>query len=290
MARTTRGDSSRDTPSRQTSRRPSTENANSRGAAASPTPTTNRGGHTRAAVGAAETTARGGQTPSGATARGGQSPQSGAAAQSAQSTQPGAKDRERSIETRDETQRTQQQTDDVGLSRRQGTAPVLGGAGGRMNPFAAMRRWSEDMDRLFQDFGFGQLGLGLSPFRDLGMLGGRLGPGQNESADWSPQVEAFRRGDNFVVRADLPGMKKDDVNVEVENNVLTISGERTDEHEEKREGFYRSERSYGQFYRAIPLPEGVSADQCDATFKDGVLEISLKVPQQREKSRQVPIR
>jgi HSP20 family protein len=159
-----------------------------------------------------------------------------------------------------------------------------------MNPFAAMRRWSEDMDRLFQDFGFGQFGLGRSPFRELGTLGGRLGSDQNEISEWSPQVEAFRRGDKLVVRADLPGMKKDDVKVEVEDNMLTISGERTDEREDNREGYYRSERSYGQFYRAIPLPEGVSAEQCDATFKDGVLEVSLKVPQQRERSKQIPIR
>jgi HSP20 family protein len=166
----------------------------------------------------------------------------------------------------------------------------VGGSSAIGNPFAAMRRWSEDMDRLFQDFGFGQLGFGRSPFRDVGMLGDRLGSGQDDVGGWSPQVEAFRRGDNFVVRADLPGMKKDDVTVEVENNLLTISGERADEREENRDGFYRSERSYGQFYRAIPLPEGVNADQCEATFKDGVLEVSLKAPQQRERSRQIPIR
>jgi HSP20 family protein len=241
MARSTRSDSSRDTTSRQTSRRPSTDNANIRGQSSS----------------------------------------------SNQTSQSAAPDRERSIETRDETGRTQGQTG-TGLSRRQGTSPVYGS--GVMNPFAAMRRWSEDMDRLFQDFGFGQLGFGASPFRELGALGNRIGSGQNDVSDWSPQVEAFRRGDKFVVRADLPGMKKDDVKVEVENNVLTISGERTDEHEENREGFYRSERSYGQFYRAIPLPEGVSADQCEATFKDGVLEVSLKAPQQREKSKQIPVR
>jgi HSP20 family protein len=203
-------------------------------------------------------------------------------------------DRERSIETRDETDRTQgsqSNTTGSGVSRRQGTSPVYGGSAGMsMNPFAAMRRWSEDMDRLFQDFGFGQLGFGSSPFSDIGALGGRRGAGQNEFGDWSPQVEAFQRGDNFVIRADLPGMKKDDVKVEVENNTLTISGERSDEREEDREGFYRSERSYGQFYRAIPLPEGVNADQCEATFKDGVLEVSLKAPKQREKSRQIPIR
>ena len=277
MARTTRGDSSRDTTSRQTtSRRPSTDSANARNATTGGTQSTNRG-QTRATSSAGESNTRSGQTAN-------------TAGQTNQASQSGVQDRERSIETRDETTRSQGQTTGAGLSRRQGSSAVYGGStGASLNPFAAMRRWSEDMDRLFQDLGFGQLGLGLSPFRDLG-FGGRLGSRQNETADWSPQVEAFRRGDNFVIRADLPGMKKDDVKVEVENNLLTISGERTDEHEENREGFYRSERSYGQFYRAIPLPEGVNADQCEASFKDGVLEVSVKAPQQREKSKQIPIR
>jgi HSP20 family protein len=278
MARNARGDSSRDTTSRQSSRRPSTDTA--RGAAATGTQGVNRGGPTRGTSGKAETAARGGQTsPSSTTA------------QSNQPSQSAAQDRERSIETKDETERAQGQASGAGIPRRQGTSPVLGGSGAiGVNPFAAMRRWSEDMDRLFQDFGLGHLGFGHSPFRDLSTAGGRLGSGQDDVGGWSPQVEAFRRGDNFVVRADLPGMKKDDVTVEVENNVLTISGERTAEREEDRDGFYRSERSYGQFYRAIPLPEGVNADQCEATFKDGVLEVSLKAPQQRERSRQISIR
>jgi len=278
MARSTRGDSSRDTTSRPTSRRPSTETANTRGAASSGTQSTSRGGQNRSASPAAETTTRGGQTA-----------QPNTTAPSSQASQSSAQDRERSIETRDESGRTQGQPTGAGVSRRQGTAPVFGGSGAFGNPFAAMRRWSEDMDRLFQDFGFGQFGIGRSPLREIGALGGPASR-ENEIGDWSPQVEAFQRGDKFVVRADLPGMNKDDVKVEVENNMLTISGERTDEREENGEGFYRSERSYGQFYRAIPLPEGVSADQCDATFKDGVLEVSLKAPQQREKSRQIPIR
>lgn len=279
MARTTRGDSSRDTTSRQTtSRKPATGSANTRGASGG-TQNNNRGTQARGASSTAETTPRA-TSPSGTT---------GQTNQANQSTVP---DRERSIETRNETGtgREQGQTGGTGLSRSQGTSPVFGSVATAMNPFAAMRRWSEDMDRLFQDFGFGQLGFGRSPFRELGAFGGRGASGQNDLGDWSPQVEAFQRGDKFVVRADLPGMKKDDVKVEVENNVLTISGERTDEQEENREGFYRSERSYGQFYRAIPLPEGVNAEQCDATFKDGVLEVSLKAPQQRERSRQIPIR
>jgi HSP20 family protein len=131
-----------------------------------------------------------------------------------------------------------------------------------------MRRMAEDMDRLFGNFGFG-----LQP------------------AAWAPQVETFRRGDQLVVRADLPGMKKDDVNVEVEDGVLTISGERCDEHEEKRDDSYRSERTYGQFYRAIPLPEGVNGDQCDASFKDGVLEVTLPVPKETDrKAKKIQVR
>ena len=281
MARSTRSDSSRDTTSRQaSSRRPATSSTTARNATTGGTQSTNRSGQTRGASSATEPTTRGATTP-----------QANTAGQGNQAGQSGAQDRERSIETRDETDRTpgQGNTTGAGVSRRQGTSPVYGGSAG-MNPFAAMRRWSEDMDRLFRDFGFGQLGFGSSPFADVGLFGSRRGTGQNELGDWSPQVEAFQRGENFVIRADLPGMKKDDVKVEVENNVLTISGERNDEREEDRDGFYRSERSYGQFYRAIPLPEGVNADQCDATFKDGVLEVSLKAPKQREKSRQIPIR
>jgi HSP20 family protein len=77
-------------------------------------------------------------------------------------------------------------------------------------------------------------------------------------------------------------MTKDDVKVEVTDDAVTISGERKSEHEEKREGYYRSERSYGSFYRQIPLPEGVDADDANATFRNGVLEITMQAPQRQE--------
>jgi len=73
------------------------------------------------------------------------------------------------------------------------------------------------------------------------------------------------------------------VNIEVENGVLTLSGERRHEDEENREGFYRSERIYGSFYRAIPLPEGVNEDQISATFNDGVLEVRVPLPQEQQR-------
>ena len=196
-------------------------------------------------------------------------------------------DRERSIRTGREAGRSS------GVTRRSTTSPVSGPSSGSIaNPFAMMRRMAEDMDRMFGNFGFGRGGLGLSPLfdtdldRDLWRRASNL-----QSSSWAPQVETFRRGDQLVVRADLPGMKKEDVNVEVDDGVLTISGERCDEHEENGDDSYRSERTYGQFYRAIPLPEGVSDEQCDASFKDGVLEVTLPMPKEPErKAKKIQVR
>ena len=195
-------------------------------------------------------------------------------------------DRERSI-------RTGREGRSSGVSRRSTTAPVYGPSSGPIaNPFAMMRRMAEDMDRMFGNFGFGRAGLGLSPFfdtdvdRDVWRRASNL-----QQSSWAPQLETFRRGDQLVVRADLPGMKMEDVSVEVDDGVLTISGERCDEHEENRDDSYRSERTYGQFYRAIPLPEGVSDEQCDASFKDGVLEVTLAMPKEPDrKAKKIPVR
>jgi HSP20 family molecular chaperone IbpA len=108
---------------------------------------------------------------------------------------------------------------------------------------------------------------------------------------WSPQVEIFRRGDTLVVRADLPGLRKDEVRVEIDNGFLTLSGERCDEHGDDRDGFYRTERTYGRFLRSLPLPSGIGDERCVATFKDGVLEVTLSVPKGKPRnSRQIPIR
>jgi HSP20 family protein len=140
------------------------------------------------------------------------------------------------------------------------------------DPFSTMRRFSEQMDRWFGEMGFD---------RDSGAW---RGVSAGRPSFWSPQVEANQRGDRFIVRVDLPGLKKDDVNIEVADNMLTIQGERRDEHEEDREGYYRSECRYGSFARVIPLPEGSIAETAKASFKDGVLEITVQAPP-REVSR-----
>jgi HSP20 family protein len=109
------------------------------------------------------------------------------------------------------------------------------------------------------------------------------------STFFSPPMEVFEREGHLVVRADLPGLTKDDVHVEVTDEALTIEGERRSEHEEQQGEFFRSERRYGTFRRQIPLPEGVNADQVTASFKDGVLEVSMPAPQRQMRGRRIEI-
>ena len=138
---------------------------------------------------------------------------------------------------------------------------------GYWSPFGSLfQRWNEEMDRFFEDFGFGSTARpGLTR-------------GQQPLTQWTPQIDVRQKGNELMIRADLPGMKKEDLNVEIRDDSVIVQGERKDEHEEEREGWYRSERSYGSFYRAIPLPEGTIADSAKATFKNGVLEITLQTP------------
>ncbi len=140
------------------------------------------------------------------------------------------------------------------------------------SPFELMRRFSEDVDRLFESFGFPRFGW---PFESTERALARPTGGTTATAAWTPSVEVFARGDDLVVRADLPGVKPEDVSVEAEDNNLIIRGETRAEHERQEEGYYYSERQYGSFYRSIPLPQGVRADNAQATFNNGVLEITL---------------
>ena len=105
---------------------------------------------------------------------------------------------------------------------------------------------------------------------------------------WLPAMDLVETGDHFVLRADLPGLSEQDVNIELEDNVLTVSGERKAEHEERKEGYYRVERASGSFSRSLTLPEGVDASAVTAHFDKGVLEVRIPKPEQR-KPRKVAI-
>jgi HSP20 family protein len=153
------------------------------------------------------------------------------------------------------------------------------------SPFDLMDQMTQEMDRWFdrmtRNAGFPRLsGATRSPIGGL-----------QRSETWMPRIEAGQKGDAFIVRADLPGLRKEDVDVEVTENAISIRGERREEREEEREGYWRSEREYGQFHRTIPLPEGVIVDNAQATFRDGVLEVSMPcAPSQANRGRKVDIK
>jgi len=137
------------------------------------------------------------------------------------------------------------------------------------NPLAMMRRLTDEIDRAF-----------------FGGWSGLSGRGQG---DWIPAVDVRERNGELQVHAELPGIDKDNVKVEISEGALHISGERKQEQEEDSEGIHRVERSYGRFFRSIPLPEGVNPEQARAQFNNGVLEISVPVPRSQQQSRQIPI-
>ncbi len=98
---------------------------------------------------------------------------------------------------------------------------------------------------------------------------------------WIPPMDLLEQDSQFVLRADLPGVSEDAVKVELEDNVLTVSGERKSEHEERREGHYRIERASGRFARSLTLPDGVDPESIQAHFDKGVLEVRIPKPEQQ---------
>lgn len=114
--------------------------------------------------------------------------------------------------------------------------------------------------------------------------------GEGDQLDWTPAIETVQRGNEFIVRAELAGLSRDDLNVEVGDDTVTITGERTYDRDEEHEGVYRSERAYGAFRRVVALPEGALAESAKATFKDGVLEIRVQAPShEARKGRRIEI-
>lgn len=161
-----------------------------------------------------------------------------------------------------------------GVSRRGSLSPasLLG------DPFSMVRSF---MDQVFGDvLGLGGPGGARQPNLPSPRTSSGLGQGF-----WYPQVEVSEKGGNLVVCADLPGLKKEDVRLEIHDDYLVLEGERRSEREENQEGLYRTERSYGQFYRTIPLPEGTDPDHVRASFKDGVLEVTVPMPNREERQR-----
>jgi HSP20 family protein len=135
----------------------------------------------------------------------------------------------------------------------------------RSAPFQALQRFSDEVDRMWDDFGFSR--------RSAGPLF------QNDRfRGWEPAIEVSHKNGVVTITADLPGLKRDEVSVELGDRSVTIQGERKREQEEESDGVVRSERSYGSFLRVVPLPESAKTDQAKARFRDGVLEITVPAP------------
>jgi HSP20 family protein len=130
---------------------------------------------------------------------------------------------------------------------------------GRRDPFRELINLRDDMDRLFDTF------FGRTP--------------QEADGFWSPTIDIEEDSENYCVKAELPGMKKDDIKISVRGNLITLSGERKHTSEMKMKTFHRIERSYGKFSRTITLPSDVDSDTVKATYKDGILTVILPKPE-----------
>lgn len=139
----------------------------------------------------------------------------------------------------------------------------------RANPFSLLRRMTEEMDRVFQEVGLEREG--------------------SNGTGWSPAIEVSQQNGMYTIHAELPGLEPKDVKVDVENDALVIQGERRFEQEENEGGMQRTERQYGLFYRSIPLPEGAKVEQAKAKFHNGVLEVTIPVPEQQSNRRTIPV-
>ena len=146
-------------------------------------------------------------------------------------------------------------------------------------PFMDLTRWERDMDRIMEDF-----------------FGRRMRPWWPER--WSrrevmeleaPVVDLFEDKNDIVVKAELPGMEKENVEVKLTDHMLTIKGEKKKEEEVKEENYYRSERSYGSFIRTLELPADVHADKVKASFKNGILEVRLPKTEEA-KSKEIKVK
>jgi HSP20 family protein len=129
----------------------------------------------------------------------------------------------------------------------------------RWDPIRELDSLQNDMNRLFDRFFEGRTANGTA-------------------RRWIPAMDLVETDDHLVLRGDLPGMTEDDVNIEIKDNVLTVSGERKAEREDKREGYHRVERAFGSFSRSLSLPAGVDADKVEANFDNGVLEVRIPKP------------
>lgn len=154
------------------------------------------------------------------------------------------------------------------LANRSGldSTPSFTGSLFGLSPFSMMRKLTEDMDRVFGRSGYASMEI------------------------WQPAIEVEEQPGQLKITAEVPGLNKEDIKVSVTNDVLTIEGERKQEKEEKRKGYYHSERSYGKFSRIIVLPDGANTDKATAQLNNGTMEIIVPIPERKDERKEIPVK
>ena len=165
--------------------------------------------------------------------------------------------------------RSQQSGNLAARGGRQAGLPMSPGDLFRMSPFSLMRRMSEEMDRVLGEFGMNR--------------------GDAGTVVWAPAIEVSQDEGKYQVRAELPGVNPADVKIEITDDAVILEGDRKTEVRETKGGVQLTERLYGHFYRAVPLPEGAKTEEAKARFENGVVEITVPVETPKEKRRQIPI-
>lgn len=143
---------------------------------------------------------------------------------------------------------------------------------GAISPFKEMEKWIEEMDRWFEE----------AFRRPFSLLRPSWFPRISREIEFSPSVDIYEEKDDVIVKAELPGMKKEDIEVNIKDDILTISGEKKSEEKVEKKGYYRMERSYGSFCRSFRLPD-VQMDKAKAKFENGVLEIRIPKSEEAKK-------
>ncbi len=136
----------------------------------------------------------------------------------------------------------------------------------RWSPWGEMTTLQNRINRMFDD-----------PFIRTGRMDDDVSMGR-----WNPAVDLYEKDDHFVIKAELPGVDKKDITIDLKDRLLTLSGERSYDNEVNEENYYRRERSYGKFQRAFTLPADVDSDKIKAEFKDGVLQVEVPKPEQKK--------
>ena len=136
----------------------------------------------------------------------------------------------------------------------------------RWNPWREMETFSDRINRVFGETSFPTAWLNE----------------ESGICNWAPSVDIYDHDENIVIKAELPGVAKKDIHVDVKDSVLTLSGERSHENEVKEENYLRKERAFGKFHRSFALPDGLDPKKIDADYKDGVLKIEIPKPEEKK--------